>query len=195
MSWRAATLGFVLLASTNGVAAYACQPAIPEHRIEGESDQAHKARVDTLVRDREAAWFKQRQIDDLQRATVVFIARDTDWWPMPRQRYRNGRPLPPVIPKFRYPASSYFKPIDWLRGGKSTDLFAVERYYTSCGPMSLGDTNFSEKGQLFVFFASKWPANRDTLIDAIALDKINDAALMGFVAPYRGKSPPQRNIL
>ena len=50
--------------------------------------------------------------------------------------------------------------------------------------MALGDTTSSKEGDLFVFFARKGRISDDTLIDAIAVDKINDPALMDLVAPY-----------
>lgn len=188
ITWRVAAPAFLLATTMLAPDAQACMPMPPEPRLEGESDAAYKTRTDTLLRERQAAWFKERQTDDLQRAAIIFVARDTDWWPTPKPRYRNGRPLPPVVPMLHYPAPSYFKPIDWFRGPKSTGLFKLTPDNTSCGPMGVGDTTWSQTGNLFVFFAKKWPATGDTLIDAIAVDKIDDPVLLPFVAKYR-KNP------
>ena len=191
MSWRTGLACVLLATAAVATNAHACTPQEPLPRLAGESDDAYKTRTDAVWRGLQATWLKQRQSDDLQRATVIFIARDTAWAPPQKPRYRNGRLLPPVVPAFRYPPPSYYKPIDWFRGPKSTDLFKLDRGMTSCGgAVSVGDASFSEPRTLFVFFASKWPATEDTLIDAIALDRINDPALMDFVARYRGKSPP-----
>ena len=105
-------------------------------------------------------------------------------------RARPGRPPPPVpLPRLiPYPAPTYFKPIDWFRGAKTTALFKVSRSNTSCGPMSLGDTTFSQAGSLYVFFARNGPLTERTLIDAIAVDKITDPVLIDFVAGYRGRA-------
>lgn len=182
-----AALAFVALPAA------ACVPVPPIPPLPGESQEAYRARSDAEQKAQAARWFKERQTNALQNADVIFIARDTDWWPTPKLRYRNGRPLPPVLPLIPYPAPSYYKPIAWFRGARTTGLFKVERDNTSCGPMSLGDTTFSRTGQLFVFFAKKGPLNkRGTLMDAIAVDRIDDPALMEFVARYRGKSPPAR---
>jgi len=155
----------------------------------GETQQAYRARIDAEQREQQARWFRERQAGNLERADVIFIARDTPWSPPYRPQWRSGRLLPPKLIPFSYPMPTYFKPIAWFRGGKATGLFKVTGGNTSCGPYSLGDTTFSQTGQLFVFFAHKGPLNDKTLIDAIAVDKINDPALMDFVAPYRGKSP------
>lgn len=165
--------------------AQACSPIPMEPPLPGESDIAYRARIEVVRRDREAAWLKQRQANALQRADAIFIGRDTNWSPPYRQHYRNGRPLPPKPVSIYDQAPSYFKPVAWLRGGPSAALFKVSRGYTTCGPMSIGDTTSSQTGSLYVFFARNGALSEDKLIDAIAVDSINDPALSGFVAKYR----------
>jgi hypothetical protein len=200
MFWRAIVAGLLLAMTVLAPAARACSPMPAEPSLDGESDAAYRARTAALLQQRQAQWLKERQSDDLQRAKVIFIARDTDWSPSQKPRYRNGRLLPPVlipvppVPKINFPAPSYFKPIDWFLGPRSTRLFKVGRDNTSCGPMSLGDTTSSKTGDLFVFFAKSWPATGDSLIDAIELDRINDPALENFVARYRHNSPPVERL-
>ena len=57
--------------------------------------------------------------------------------------------------------------------------------------MSFGDTDHSQPGSLYLFFARKGPLSEKTLIDAIALDAIDHPALAAFVAKYR-KRPTLR---
>lgn len=156
----------------------------PEPRLEGESDQAYQARVDTLRREQAERWLKERQAVALRRAEVIFIARDTAWYPDARPRVRNGRLLP--LRPLSYPAPSYFKPLAWFRGRRTTDLFQLRAGYSSCGPMGFGDTTSSRHGDRFVFFARKGRVTQDSLIDAIAIDKIDDPALLAFVMKHRG---------
>ncbi len=190
MHWRVGLLACVAATALAALPVRACLPMPPDPPLPGESDAAYKVRTEALQRERTATWLKERQADALQRADAIFVARDIDWWPPEKPRLRNGRPLLPrpiVIP---YPAPSWYKPIDWFRGTPSRGLFRVDRTQTDCGAMSIGDTTFSQTGNLFIFFAHKGPLSQRALIDAIAVDRINDPALMEFVAKYRGKSPP-----
>ena len=183
--WTACLVAVAAMASP----ARACMPPLLDPMLPGETQDAYRARTDILQRERAAKWLKERQTDDLQRADAVFVARDTWWSPPPRPRLRGGRPLPPKIMVIPYPAPSYFKPVDWFRGPRTRALFRVTTSNTSCGPMSIGDTTFSQEGKLFVFFARKGPLSEKTLIDAIAIDRIDDPVLMEFIAPHRGKPP------
>lgn len=165
--------------------ANACSIAPPEPPHQGESDQDYHIRTEALARENEARWLKERQERNVQQADWVFVARHIQWSPPYKPKYRNGAPVPIPPIKFDYPVPVHFKPLTWLKGPELSKTFKVSTYNTSCGPMSLGDTMFSEVGDLFVFFARKGRISDDTLIDAIAVDKINDSALVDLVAPYR----------
>jgi hypothetical protein len=167
--------------------ANACSLRPPEPLLPGESDQDYRTRTEALARENEVRWLKERQENRLQRADWVFVARHVDWPPpnKPRKpKYRNGVLVIAPQPMFGSTAR-HFKPLRWLQGPEYNKIFKVERHNTNCGPKALGDTTFSNEGNLFVFFARKGPISDDTLIDAIAVDKINDPALMDFVRPYR----------
>lgn len=168
--------------------ANACSIAPPEPPLPGESVQDYRIRTDALERENEARWLKERQERNLEQADWVFVAQHIAWPPTYRTRYRNGVPVPVPPIKFEYPAPIHFKPLKWLKGPEYSKLFKVTTENTSCGPMALGDTTFSAEGDLFVFFARKGRISDATLIDAIAVNKINDAALIDFVAPYRSKN-------
>ncbi len=163
--------------------AVACSIAPPEPPLPGESDQDYRARTEAVGRENEARWLKERQERNLQAADWVFVARHIYWSPPYKPKYRNGVPAPILLPE--YPLPTYFKPLTWLKGPELSKTFKVKTYDTTCGPMALGDTTFSTEGDMFVFFARKGRISDDTLIDAIAVDKVNDPALMDFVAPYR----------
>ena len=170
-----------------------------EPPLPGETNSAYEIRVEALRRRQAAESLKDRQVRALEQAQLIFIARDTDWRPPypspPVQKARPGRPPPfvppPRPPVIEYPAPSYYKPIDWFRGMRSTRVFRVRGSNTSCGPMSIGDTTNGSEGDLYVFFARKGPLSEKTLIDAIALDAIDHPALAAFVAKYR-KPPAAR---
>ncbi|WP_447728588.1 hypothetical protein [Sphingomonas koreensis] len=192
----------IALAAALGAAAFitssswACSMAPAEPLLPGESPDAYQARVAEKHRHEAEKWARERQTDALRRADRIFIGRDTDWTPPyrspPMRRARPGQP-PPLVPVpvppvlIEFPAPSYYKPVDWFRGARSTALFRVRGSNTSCGPMSVGDTTNSSEGDLYVFFARSGPLSEKTLIDAIALDKIDDPALLAFVARHRGK--------
>ena len=192
MPWR------VSLAICLSVMAYAispadaCMPMPAEPRLPNESDEAYKLRAEAVGRERIAAQLRDRQAYALQQADTIFIARDTPWSPRPRMR--RGRLTPIPLPRFPYSLPTYFKPIDWFRGSQSKALLRVSSANTTCGSMSIGDTTFSQAGSLYVFFAHKGPLSEKMLIDAIAVDRIDDPALMAFVAKYRGKSPPDPTL-
>jgi hypothetical protein len=188
--WRIANAAGVTLALLAVTPADACTIRLPEPPLPGESDDAYRVRTEALAREQKVRWLKERQENDLRRADWVFVARHISWSPTYKPKYRNGVPLPIPLPKFQYPAPMHFKPLTWLKGPEHNKTFKLSTYNTSCGPMALGDTTFSEEGDLFVFFARKGRISDDTLIDAIALDKINDPALIDFVRPYRSKSEP-----
>lgn len=193
--------GWVTLAAVLGATAFAASPAsacsiaMPRPALPGESPEAYKTRVAEQERKQTEEWMRTRQANMLKHADLIFVGRDTAWAqryrPSPTRRDRAGRPLPPrPVPPIliEIPAPSYYKPIDWLRGARSTTLFKVSRSNTTCGSMSIGDTTYSQPGNLYVFFARKGPLSENTLIDAIALDKIDDPALVPFVAKYRSKA-------
>lgn len=197
--------GRIALAAVLGAAALAASPAWactiqpPPAALPGESPDAYKARVRELYRKEAADLARMRQTDALRNADLIFIARDTAWAPRyrspPVRRGRAGQPLPPVPLRpvvVKYPAPSYFTPIDWLRGARTDTLFRVERFDTSCGPQGFGDTMPSQPGDLYLFFARRGPLSEKTLIDAIALDKIDNPALTAFVARHRGKPTAAR---
>lgn len=183
--WRIAQTAGVTLALFAVSPANACTIRLPEPPLAGESDGAYRARIEALEREQQTRWLKERQENGLQRADWVFVGRQILWSPTFKPRYRNGMPVPVPLPKFEYPAPRYFKPLTWLKGPEYSKIFKVSTGNTSCGPMALGDTTSSKEGDLFVFFARKGRISDDTLIDAIAVDKINDPALMDLVAPYR----------
>lgn len=171
-----------------GSQASACLPEPMDPQLPNESSADYKLRTDELRRQRIEQWMPQRQAQALQSAKMIFIGRDTAWSPP----YRPPPPRlkqPPVpslesISGRRHPV--YFKPVAWLRGSKKTDLFAVPISSDTCGrPMGFGDVTSETKGKLYVFFASKGPVSRETLIDAIAADAVTDPALVAFVAEYR----------
>lgn len=169
--------------------ARACLPPLLESRLADESDADYAARTEALRHEREAARLKERQTMALSISEAIFIARDTDWAPIRRQPLRNGRPPPMATISY---APSYFKPVAWFRGPRTTALFQLRVTMTDCGLMGTGDTASSQPGDLYVFFAHKGPLSRKALIDAIAVDRISDPALMEFVAKYRRKpaAPP-----
>lgn len=200
MIGRIALVAALSVAALFASPALACSPVPVPPPLPGESPEAYKARIAEQERKQAADWMRARQTNALQHADRIFIGRDTAWVPPYRQppvrRTRSGQPIPPPVPVppvvIEYPAPSYFKPVGWFRGTQSRTLFRVNRSLTSCGPMSIGDTTNSEPGNLYVFFARKGPLSEKTLIDAIAVDKIGDPALLAFVARYRGKPTATR---
>jgi hypothetical protein len=185
--WRIANAAGVTLALLAVTPADACTIRLPEPPLPGESDDAYRVRTEALAREQEARWLKDRQKNNLLQADWVFVARHVYWFPPSapyKPKYRNGVPLPIPPVKFEYPAPIHFKPLTWLKGPEYSKIFKVTKDNTNCGPMALGDTTFSQEGDLFVFFARKGRISDETLIDAIAVNKINDPALIEFVAPY-----------
>ncbi|WP_343520671.1 hypothetical protein [Sphingomonas sp.] len=178
--------------------AWACSPVPMPPPLPGESQQAYKARIAEEQRRQAERWLRNRQTDALQRADTIFIARETVWPPPSRPQaraHRGGAPRPPARIKsvsFVDPPPAYFKPIDWFRGPRTRASFRIERSMTTCGVMSVGDTSLSTPSNLYVFFARKGPLSEKTLIDAIAADRIDDPALVAFVARHRGMPPAAR---
>ena len=166
-----------------------------EPPLEGESDEAYRVRIEQLEKVQAEQYAKQRQTDALENAKLIFIARKTEWTPPPpkaRKKLRPGEPPRPIaLPNFEFPMPSYFKPIAWFRGGEITDLFQIRAYNTSCGVIGFGDTTASLPGETFLFFARKSPLSQDTLIDAIAMDKIDNPALVEFVDRHRNSKEAQ----
>ncbi len=184
----------------------ACEPPIRPEQLPGESTRAYEARLTQLDREQE----QTRQAEAFRQAGLILIARHSLWagphMPAPVHRpssrpvYRPkglpiGRPLaytipPPPPPRGEIGESGpiYFKPVAWFRGQQAQALFRVERGWTMCGPSGFGDTPYSRPGNLYVFFARAGPLSENTLIDAIALDKVDDPALLTFVAKYRSKA-------
>ena len=195
MTVRAILIAAVTAAGLIASPARACTSALMPPPRSGESADAYSARVAEERRQQAEKWAKERQVIALRDADRIFIGRDTFWTPPyrspPVRRARSGQPPqlvpPPVSPRIEFPVSSYYKPIGWFRGEPSTGLFRVKGENTSCGPMSIGDTTNSTEGDLYLFFARKGPLSEKTLIDAIALDKIDDPLLLAFVAKHRGE--------
>ena len=183
--WRFTQTAGVTLALFAVTPAIACTIRPPEPPLPGESDDNYRIRTETLAREQETRWLKERQERNLLQADWVFVAKQVYWSPPYKTKYRNGVRLPVPPPKFEYPAPRHYKPLTWLKGPEHSEIFKVTTDNTTCGLMALGDTTSSMEGDLFVFFASKGRISDDTLIDAIAIDRINDPALMGLVAPYR----------
>lgn len=190
MIWRFVLAVYVV--AMVAAPAYPCSVPPPEPPRPGESIAAYYARIAALHKEQEVAWLKDRQTSGLQGADLIFIARATARWPVPRPASRNGRPVPPRVTPPPYPAPSYYKPIAWFRGPRITDLFKLRRANTSCGPMGLGDTTYGKSGDLYVFFARKGRLSEKTIVDVIAVDRINDPALAEFVAKFRGEQKPPR---
>ena len=174
----AIALSVAALASSQ---AWACARAPTPPRLSGESTEAYAARIGELNYKRELESARMRQAEGLRGADFIFIARDTAAPNRTSTTYRptGARAAPPP---------AYYKPIDWFRGQRSTASFRVQRSMTMCGILSFGDTSPSRPGNLYLFFARKGPLSEKTMIDAIALDKIDDPALSTFVAKYRGKT-------
>jgi len=160
---------------------------IPPQPLAGESAAAYRQRLEALEREeeaqrpaREAEWLRQRQADGLEHASIIFIARNTE----PPQA-RSARRGPPVLRPYDW-STSYFTPVAWLRGRQASAPFVVHAGTNSCGGLDgVGDVTLNETGAEFIFFASGEPFTELTLIDAIAVDKITDPALVAFVARSR----------
>lgn len=209
----------MMLATIVGVSlvispAWGCSPPPLPPELPGESDDAYWARIMRSGRQLELEEATRRIDAGLRTADLIFIARDTIWQPPARplpvrskvrpsvRRPLGGQvarphwgPVPPLpARKERIGLSnpSYFAPIAWYRGPPSRAWFKVSRDYSTCGPMSFGDTDHSQLGDLYLFLARKGPVSEATLIDAIALDSIDHPALNAFVAKVRKAPPPAR---
>lgn len=166
----------------------ACTIAPPPPPLAGETDAAYRARTAALRREQEASWLKERQADGLRQAARIFIAREVDWVPPSRAKYRKGRAILPPLAPVPFPPPSYFKPVAWLRGTATRRTFKVNREMTSCGPMSIGDTTPGTIGKSYVFFAHKGQLSEKTLIDAIAMDRISDLVLVELARKFHAQS-------
>jgi hypothetical protein len=170
--------------------AHACSPIPPEPPLAGESTEAYRDRVEALERvreaqrpAREAEWLRQRQADNLEQASMIFIARNTPGMPLRRRSTRLGRPIPLQSTDY---LSTYYTPVAWLRGPQTRARFRLQAGITTCGGLSgIGDTTLSEPGAEFIFFAIGVPFTELTLIDAIAIDRVTDPTLLAFVAQSR----------
>lgn len=185
MSWRGLLIVSVMVAGFAAEAS-ACSPPMVEPPLAGESEEAYRQRVEALEREREAQrpqheaeLLRHRQAVGLEQATVIFIARSTM---PPQRRARAGRPIPP--PVFD-PFVRYYRPVAWLRGPQTNARFRVHVSMNSCGGLSsVGDISLGEPDEL-VFFARAGRLSEETLIDAIAADRVTDPALISFVAQTR----------
>lgn len=185
-----AVLGVCIAASAPEVRA--CSLVPPEPPLAGEGNEAYQRRIEALGREREAhrpameaEWLRHRQAEGLERASMIFIARNTPWASPPVRSNRRRVPIPPPVysPYFSF---SYFTPVAWLRGRQSRAPFRLEATMNSCGGLSgIGDATDSIPGAQLIFFATGEPFTSLTLIDAIAIDKITDPTLLAFVARSR----------
>ena len=185
MSWRGFLIGG-LMAAGLAAEARACSIWV-EPRLPGESRGAYRQRVAALAREaealrpqREAQALRHRQAVALEQAAAIFIARSTY---LPRPTAPDGRPMPreAIDPFIRH-----FRPVAWLRGPRADALFPVQVGMTSCGGFtSIGDVRLGGQDEEFVFFARGGPLSMNTLIDAIAVDRVTDPALIAFVAQFR----------
>jgi hypothetical protein len=169
-----------------------CMPALLPPRQAGETDEAYRARIEQEQLSQEAEWLHERQVEGLRSADLIFVARKIDRPAPLRRQSQRGRllPLPPV--RFLPFPPIYFRTGSWFRGHASQAIFRVSTSNTTCGPMSLGDTMRGDTGALYVFFARAGPVDEARLIDAIAIDRINDPALLDFVARFRNESVAPR---
>lgn len=169
--------------------ANACSPPPVDPPLQGESVETYKARLEAEDKAKLAHFLADRQTVNLKRADSIFIARETARAPRRPAEARNGRSLPPRSVPTEYPYPIYFKPVKWFRGTSTGALFRVTLGITTCGPWGVGDASSSRLGQHLLFFGRKGLLTEKVLIDAIAVDKINDPALTAFVTRYRADQP------
>jgi len=191
--------GSIMLANS----ALACVPDPRQSQQEGESVDAYQARIGKLERER-SEWRQRGAL----KAPTLFIARaaTADFLDQEAAERRASEPSPPaepgeqpvVIPPppLAVTGPRYFRPITWLRGTGSQDLVRIETRQTSCGYMSMGDTLFAKDGVDYVFAAREGPISENTLIDAIAIDRITEPELVALVArrqedPGAGSETPR----
>ena len=156
--------------------ANACSPPPVDPPLQGESVETYKARLEAEDKAKLAHFLADRQTVNLKRADSIFIARETARAPRRPAEARNPYPI-------------YFKPVKWFRGTSTGALFRVTLGITTCGPWGVGDASSSRLGQHLLFFGRKGLLTEKVLIDAIAVDKINDPALTAFVTRYRADQP------
>lgn len=184
--------GSILLADP----APACVTPPREPQMEGESFSAYEARVEKMEREQDEQRVASRQQRALN-APTLFIARAATGGFLEQEAAKRQADQPsgsaqpseqPVIippPPLAVEGRRYFRPIAWLRGTGSQDLVQIETRQTTCGYMSLGDTLFPNDGVQYVFAAKEGPISENTLIDAIAIDKITEPELVELVARHQ----------
>jgi hypothetical protein len=176
--------------------ASACVPLLPEPRLEGESDLAYQTRVEKMKRE----WDEQRAVRRQQNALnapTLFIARaasatvyrqEAEKWSAEQAKLRKpGEPPAPPIPPPppQVPGPLYFQPITWIKGTGSPAMLRIEAHVTMCDSWWLGDTSSAKEGEDLLFSAREGPISENTLIDAIAIDKITEPELVELVAKHR----------
>ena len=173
--------------------ASACTPIPPEQRLEGESDLAYQARVEKIGHERDEQRALQRQQSALI-APVLFIGREAsaavyrleaEKWSAEQANLRKPGepPIPP--PPLHVPQPRYFEPIVWINGTGSQSIFRIEASVTMCGTWWRGDTGSAGEGALLLFSARQGPISENTLIDALAIDKITEPELVELVATHQ----------
>jgi len=183
----------------------ACAPSRPpEPQLEGESLSAYQARIEKMEREYDT-WRQQRALN----APTIFIARkaNTDFYLREAERLAAAQskpradvqpPPPPSPPQFR--VIGYFQPIAWAKGAGEQAIFQLRTPFTNCGSGSVGDTEFAQEGDQFVFLAQDGPISEKTIIDAIAIDKVTDPELVDLLARHHERlgagseaaEPPKR---
>lgn len=168
--------------------ASACTPPRPpEPQPEGESLSAYQARIEKMKHEYDE-WRKQRALN----APIIFISRkaNTAFFQQEAEKLeaaqskpkKHGQPPPPP-PQFRL--IGYFQPIAWVKGTGAQAILLIKTPITGCGYEPLGDTESAKEGEHLIFFAQDGPISENTLIDAIAIDKITEPELLELVARHR----------
>lgn len=168
MLWRAFLM--IPLSVVHAEAAHACHPPLPPDRLPDETDLAYNRRIVAQRIDDEARWLRDRQARGLEQAAMIFVARKTNWSP----------PLPPEIDYV--PFYDYYLPVAWLRGPRVNAHFPVRLHFDNCVSRSIGDTSRSELGDQFVFFVRDGLLSEETIIDAIAANRVTNPTLVALVA-------------
>ncbi len=197
-------LAVALLAVLASQSALACVflpiTVVPEPTLPGESPEAYAARVKELMAQREAQWDLEQQAYDLERADLIFIARKTQLPPSVQPVSGQSEIIVQGLRNSNL-QRVHFTPIDWFKGPVSRQTFLNRLWENDCGWTRFGDVTADDAiGQRYVFFARSGRISQDTLIDAIAVDRITDPALLDFVARHRtvrvaiqpGTTAPQR---
>lgn len=188
LALSAVIIGSVIVADP----ASACLPPVPEPRLAGESDLAHQARVEKVSREYEEQRSIRRQQSALS-APILFIAREAsadfyrheaEKWAASQPKPKPGEsPIPPPPPQVPMPL--YFQPVAWINGTGSPAIFRIETHMACGSYWSRGDTRSAGEGARFLFSAQEGPISENTLIDAIAIDKITAPELVKLVAAHQ----------